>query len=483
MSNEFDLLFERLKWPSGLVRERACSAIAELLCDLNESEKTFEYLRKWIEAQKLESISLYGILILYKARSIKSDLHFPKYITTDIFKPSILGNLMLLKLNMQPIEINDSFYNLQSKTVPKSHESFFVKNLNVYPGAEEAGRIDQKFKISFFHHWLHEWSSIVSELNLKLSRKSFDYWGRSDAEHYTIFDVMFSEVYRSAFLRSLAWAVKQHNFNLEVAYLFALRNSPVDFGLWNLEMGSKPDDWPFVEMLGSGIDTTPSQIWHQVNELWSNYRISSRRLVHASGVVHSSDNLVYHLKISGVLQKSNGKDKPDIEKINNQLERNSEFGPIDLTFNGQIKKDIIQNVRSGDWLILPLTKNVVPATIPRWQFWRVGSIHLPYGTLSRKALEYQCTEESIQILEQGSVIGEWRDWMYDFTEKSFANLPHNTGSMLYLDQKFIESLCEEKGMTFVWICKITCYSRNSMHEKYKELNFYDQIGGTNIVLP
>ncbi|BFT72476.1 hypothetical protein [Paenibacillus sp. P36] len=42
-------------------------------------------------------------------------------------------------------------------------------------------------------------------------------------------------------------------------------------------------------------------------------------------------------------------------------------------------------------------------------------------------------EESIQVLKYGAaVIGEWKDWMYGFTEKTEANLPPNTGSVLYL---------------------------------------------------
>ncbi|WP_270171038.1 hypothetical protein [Paenibacillus sp. SYP-B4298] len=483
MTNEFDLLFARLEWPSGLVRERACLAIAELLCDPSESEITFAYLKDWIKAQKLESISLYGLIILHKARSIKPDLCFPEDVTSNIFKPSILTNLLLIELGMLPQDLNHSFFIMEREEVPKSHEKFFARNLKVYPGAYIVERIDQKTGNNFSEHWLHEWSNIVSELNLKLSRESFNYWGREDSEHYSVFDVMFSEIYRSAFLRSLAWAVNQHGFNLHEAIFLALRNCPVDLGLWNVKVGNKPDDWPFVEKLESEIDTTPSKIWNQVNELWSKQQTSKNNLVHASGIVHTSDNLVYHLQIIGVLQKCIGKEEPDIEEIHDHLERGFGFGPSKLVFNGRLKKEEIEGIQSGDWLIMPLTKNIWPATIPRWQFWRMNSIYLPHGALTEEPLEYECTEESIQILKYGAVIGEWKDWMYGFTEKTEANLPPNTGSVLDLNKEIIQSLCEEMEMTFSWLCKISCFSREYSYEKYKTTHFYDKFGGTNIILP
>jgi hypothetical protein len=483
LTKEIDLLFARLEWPSGLVRERACVAIAELLCDPSESEITFEYLMNWIKSQRLESISLYGLLILYKARSIKPDLCFSEYITSDIFKPSLLTNLLLLKLGMQPEEINNSFYIMKKTVVPKSHEKFFTRNLSIYPGAYIVKSIDEKKGFNFSQHWLHEWSNIVSELDIKLSRGSFNYWGREDSEHYSAFDVMFSEIFRSAFLRSLAWAVKQHGFNLHEAHFLALRNCPLDLGLWNMNIGNRPDDWPFVEHMESEIDTTPSRVWSRVNDLWSKQETIKSSLVEASGIVHSSENLVYHLQIRGVLQKCIGKEEPNLEEIYDQLERGFEFGPSELIFSGRLKSEDIESIQSGDWLIITLTKNIWPATIPRWQFWRMNSIYLPHGALVEEPLEYECTEDSIQILKQGTVIGEWKDWLHGFTEKTIANLPPNSGNVLYLDREIIQSICEEKGLTFSWFCKLTCFSREHSYEKFITSHFYDQIGGTSIVLP
>ncbi|MCU6793335.1 hypothetical protein OB236_14570 [Paenibacillus sp. WQ 127069] len=295
---------------------------------------------------------------------------------------------------------------------------------------------------------------------------------------------MFSEVYRSAFLRSLAWAVEQKGFSIRDAYKLALRNSPVDLGLWNVKVGNKPDDWPYVLNQESDIDTVPSSIWGKVYEIWSKQQASKSNLVQASGIVHSSDNLVYHLQITGVLQRCIGKEGPDIEELYDHLESDEfEFGASKLFFNGRLKnEDQIEGIRSGDWLIIPMTKNIWPATIPRWQFWRMNSIYLPHGALIEEPLDYKCTEDSIQILKQGVLVGEWKDWMHGFSEMADANLPPNAGHTLYLNREFIQTLCDEMGMTLSWLCKLSCFSRDYSYGKYKSSVYYDKFGGSSIIL-
>jgi hypothetical protein len=482
LNNELDLLFARLEWPSGLVRERACVVIAELLCNPSESEKTFQFLKNWIETQRLESIAIYGLLILFKARSINPAIRFPEDITSNIFKPSMLSNLLLHELNMQPLEINRLFYVLDKEDVPKSHERFFFRNLRIFPGFHVAERINQR-GIKFTKHWLHEWSNIVSALNTVLSRDSFNYWGREDSEHYSAFDVLISDIYRSAFLRSLAWAVDQQGFNIQEANLLAIRNCPVDLGLWNINPGRKPEGWPFVERIEGEIDTTPSKIWSQVNEIWSNQKSSKNNLIHANGIVHTSDKVVYYLEIKGAFQYCIGNKAPNIEDIIYQYDRGFKFGPKKLKFSGKMVNADFEEIQSGDWIIIPLVQNIWPTTMPRWQFWRVNNIYLPNGAFFEEPLEYECTDKSIQILSQGNIIGEWKDWTHGFAEKTFANLPSNTGSGLYLDNEVINSLCEEMNMSFCWFCKISCFSREYSYEKYQISHFYGHFGGTTLIIP
>jgi len=71
--DEYDILLSRLKWPSPLVRERAATEIARLLCDASVQETIFTKLTGWIQQQTLESLVAIGLLPLIK--SAENDPH------------------------------------------------------------------------------------------------------------------------------------------------------------------------------------------------------------------------------------------------------------------------------------------------------------------------------------------------------------------------------------------------------------------------
>ncbi|GFP35727.1 hypothetical protein HKBW3S43_01516, partial [Candidatus Hakubella thermalkaliphila] len=62
-----DILFQRLAWPSPLVREWAATAIASLLKESPSKEAIFKRLLQWIKSQQLESMVAVSLLPLVKA--------------------------------------------------------------------------------------------------------------------------------------------------------------------------------------------------------------------------------------------------------------------------------------------------------------------------------------------------------------------------------------------------------------------------------
>ncbi len=65
--DQFDILVQRLTWPSPLVRESAACAIANLLNYDNEKEKFFDRHIEWLKELKLESIIAVALLPIIKA--------------------------------------------------------------------------------------------------------------------------------------------------------------------------------------------------------------------------------------------------------------------------------------------------------------------------------------------------------------------------------------------------------------------------------
>jgi hypothetical protein len=85
LNRQFLLLFTRLTWPTPIVRERTCSAIAELLLDQQYSVPVKNYLLNWMANQKLESVATSGLLILLRAKTKDQKFNLPNL-------EEILGN-------------------------------------------------------------------------------------------------------------------------------------------------------------------------------------------------------------------------------------------------------------------------------------------------------------------------------------------------------------------------------------------------------
>src|SRR5208337_765137 len=95
------LLFSRLSWPSGMVRERTCAAIADLLNDSDWTDILQRSVLQWMKEQKLESMTVIGLLIFCKAKIENSSFRIPStdIILSHISKPSILSCMLINELD------------------------------------------------------------------------------------------------------------------------------------------------------------------------------------------------------------------------------------------------------------------------------------------------------------------------------------------------------------------------------------------------
>ena len=92
-----DLLLAQLTWPSGMVRERACVAIADLLLDPRHGAETQAALLNWMREQTLESVMVHGLLALLRAKIQDSNFVFPHVddLVRNAQKPSILSCMLI----------------------------------------------------------------------------------------------------------------------------------------------------------------------------------------------------------------------------------------------------------------------------------------------------------------------------------------------------------------------------------------------------
>lgn len=499
------MLLAQLEWPSGVVKERACVSIAELLGNPGTAGSVRAELLRWLGAQTLESFSAYGLLPLTyaKTQSATFDLSV-REIRASIKRPSLLSWLLLRDLGSdydEPLE-NSLCH---SSDVPAGFEvrTFFDKYVKSFLPpiyAIWSTRIEDKYSIPFHQQWAFEWESILEKTNTQPSTEGVDFWvgWREGQERYAAVDLHLSEVYRSAFLRAIAWAVDRGGMPTRDGCFLAARTCPLDLELWALRPHPRPSWWPRTQESASPVDTVAGQVWTQLDALWEQqWSVGMTEeilsgpdtiLAEADGRVHAG-TAVYDLSIYGVFQKCNGPIAPEPEQIGSWLCEDDRgvapgFRSL-LRFQGAVPSaDPNDCIRPfADWTLLPSGGYANSIPTPRWQYWRMRrGIWLPSPALVKEQLTFGREDDWIVSRdEQNRVLGYWGDWTDGVSEKVIDELPPATGHSLLIPRSVVDQFAAATGSTFCWVCRLTGYTRQHTYEAFKSYSTWRILGATRVV--
>ena len=224
------MLFAQLVWPSLLVRERACTEIAKLLANPDYTEIVTSFLISWLKKQDLESVVCNGVLAVVRAKMLEPAYSTPdsERISRAINKPSLLS-WMLLRTLYPEFEDLPEISTWYSGDAPENFavEAFFDKYATAFllPVYYDfwVPTIERKTRLPFRRQWAREWQRAVGETQISVSTLPLDFWlRRREGEfQYAGADMKMSEVYRSAYLRALAWFLDSQGEDLKEVQILA----------------------------------------------------------------------------------------------------------------------------------------------------------------------------------------------------------------------------------------------------------------------
>lgn len=437
-----------------------------------------DVLLTWIAAQQLESVAAIGILPFLYAQMQSEAYHAPLTELVNVLHvPSVLAWLLLNELEGKHVLslVQACQY---TETAPRDFRpnpffARYVENFLPPAYADRVRFIQQQSSLPVWKQWSFEWHHAMTRLKLTPNRRELDHWHRHfpEGERYAGVDMVLSEVYRSAYLRTLAWAGDQ-GIPPTVLQLFAAMTCPVDLDLWKVAPQRKPEWWPHAQPAQSQSDTIEADIWQQVEVLWQqNWRElkNESAIIAACGVV-CHQNVFYDLEITGLFQHCLGPDAPalaDIADWHNSTKnaRGSTLvihRPSLLRFGGSMAdmRFEFRLHRLADWTLLPAIGPTEPAAVHRWQMWRLDrSIWLPAPYLSESPLNIVCQSDAIVVQNDNGEIGRWRDWGDGLGEIVAEGIPSKSGQVLHMSKNFIEQFAQQKAMVFCWLCQLTSYSK------------------------
>src|SRR6266851_1329043 len=209
-------LLSRLIWPSIRVRERASVELGALLRHPQLGDVTHSALLQWIAAQQLESLAALGLLPFLRAHMEDRAYTVPLAdVVKSLHTPSPLAWLLLNELDVShPLPFAEASQHAETAPqdfIPSPFFAHYVENF-LPPGNADLIRIvERQERIALWRQWAFEWQRLLTVLGITPTRRELDEWHRRlpGGERYAGIDTMLSEVYRSAFLRAIAWAGEQ----------------------------------------------------------------------------------------------------------------------------------------------------------------------------------------------------------------------------------------------------------------------------------
>ena len=491
-----DFLLSRLTWPSVMVRERTATEVARLVVSSDEGDQIKTRLLEWIERQRLESVVAIGLLVLLRAETLAPTFEQPSQRDLDraIGKPSLLSWMLCALIRGSTPDMNAvTAPHLEAAPASFKIDSFFTEYVESFLPpiyAKYADKVQQRTGLPFRQQWAYEWKALVDELGITPSRAALDFWMTHLPERFAMMDSRMSDVYRSAYLRTLAWALSTRILPISDALYFTIQTCPVDFGLWRVEPGARPTWWPTAEKPRGEIDTVPIEIWRQVEALWEHQATILGDVVvgHAYGTVCEGD-ATYLLEVGAMLQTCQGPAAPSAEDVAawyfNDNRAQLEL-PSPLVFGGTIcKNSLRQSITPfADWEVAPLTSAALPETVPRWQSWRFyqNGVWLPSSFLSNDRLAFSCTQDGVEVSGGAASVGQWRDWIWALRERGAYPPPKNCGNYTLLNRRRLEEVAAQTSASYCWVCRLTAYYQKHRYEHdFQEIQSSRLFGGSSII--
>lgn len=460
-----DMLLLRILHPSGLIRERSINSLAKLILKSDNRGEIEAEITNWIIKQKLETYAFYGLLIYYRAKLL--DVSYSEPNLSQIFqrmeKPSILSWMVVHQMDPD-FKFPHNVFDMHSISAPPDYrlsesilnDRYVLWNSLIFLLSD----IEEIATDTFIKQFGYESEYLFEELGYRPKIDSINYRGSLDFEYLASADFPINEVYISAFLRTLSWAIS-NSISLEKTIQIAVRKCPIDLGLWKIKPISKPDYWLNINEVEAVID----DLWSQTELLWRNKEVEdSWVLAETRGRIGDKNDCFYDLKISGFFKEVVGENDPEIERLVNWLNhnpciKNENYWPV---FKGEIQSEPFEKYVTPfeDWNIIPSSWNIFSPVDTNWQFWRAHRfIFFPAPYLVSEKIQYSCSESHILISSKGDLIAKWSDWTDGFREKRREGVTLRTGNQLLIKKTILDEFETKANSNFCWGCSIDEYEK------------------------
>ena len=483
-----ELLVDRLRWPAALVRERAATQLGKLIVEGNQDAP--DALIAWIKHQELESLAAIGLLpFLYAATS--GDAH---PFTADELAAACKARSFLSELYLSHLEPS---YVICSGLC--RHSGWPPVEWQV---PDQLSKLPTRPLGAIFRDRLQE---IESHLLRSLTRQ-FDFEVSALSENHGVSPMralrstgsaeishpgwrpLVSEVWLSAFLRTLAWAASSESLPRDLALQEAAKASPIDLGLWGVRPTASPEWWPTAVTNGDRgeVDQEVVATLPNIKAAVDAWGTGSHYVLAASGCISQTGLVQHDLEVRSFFQQAVGPDRPKSEDVFKYLcsvpgSVSQESSP--LRFEGAVTVDTTPRCLA-DWLVVPCSGSTLPNALIVWQPWRgVRGIQCPSHELADSDIQAVCREDSVDYESGGRLIARWSDWARGVSAVTVRNLLPASGWVLSAPRAVVDRFSEATGMKLAWSWEMMSHFREYSYGDFSEHKTHGDRGASQVILP
>lgn len=504
--DQFDVLLQRLTWPSPLVRERAACAIAELFNNDSEKEKLFDRFLKWLGTQKLESLIAVGLLPIIKALEKADGLY--TYIDVEKLSNSIPITSVVIDKLVEEItflltqEIHIKARRRQELIPPEKYNphKFFTKHINGFLApvySDHSETITSDTGLDFFRYWAYNSQEIAKEVKVQEQvGDAMNFMGYRPPIMAGM-STLLSEVYRSAFIRTLQYFYESNLLNIDFYHKYAFATLPIELSFWKLKSNRVPDWWPQLK------HETPKESYQKEivrfsfpNEDIENilFKKGTSTILGINGAIEPKNGwaegvLDTSINVVGFAYKVTGPKIPDAEIVAKSVL----YGPFIFTIPRMVSRPFNILECSSKFLpsnsrpividnleIYPLIARVMSFPINLWQWFRgYHPLMLLFKPASRET-ELRLKDERICYYSNEKLIAWSQDWTQGIREKTDLEIPH--GTYIEIDKEYLNEYLNSKGLRLGYIMKTSHKFRKYNTEQEQTIEDYKLIGVSKIII-
>jgi len=462
-------LFQRLKWPVPMSRWRTAKEIRNLLNDPGTRSSTTDALLDYLDQCKTESEVCEVLTIVFLTSPTGRPTR--SAVVSCIHCPSILGDMILERTYGLGGALG-GWERTHSGRAPADFEggSYFEEHKTAHVPPILAINLNKLERVSgypFLQHWAYEWKALRDRLGTHCTRYPhyFDdvldarggitgqYWQR------------IREVYLSAYLRTLAYAVTERGLPQRIAEDYCIDIVHGIAGLFDVEPDARPawlSDFP-ERFCAPGVDFTPL-----IRELIQAARADGMRLVSLDTPVASTVQKFANLTLSAHLVTADY-ELPDgvslCEKMPLLLVADTfdlKGPPAEIT----IEEASTEGKRGDEVAVCTC---LFPMPFGTWQ----GDYHCmglkSPASYTAPNTEIRCTPESIDFIgSDAKLVASTQIWNDNWIPPCPKGGSTRCGTATMIDQEVLAEAMERLGRKLAFFVRLRIWGREKEYGEYSE---------------